>query len=64
MVGLTGSRRVIALLTRTLREGFQEKVAFEQRPEGGEGVCCEVSWGVGIRREGTESAKVLRLGDT
>lgn len=61
--GGCGSRRVIVLSHKVFREGFSEKVRCAQRPERGEGICCEVARGKGIHRERTASAKILRHGD-
>lgn len=45
---------------KVFREGFGEKLRCEQRPERGEGICCEVSRGKDIHREGTAKAEILR----
>lgn len=39
MVAQVGEGPVTVILNGVVREGFRQKVTFEQRPEGGGGIC-------------------------
>lgn len=49
----------VCLLERTFRDGFTEKVMFEQRPAGGEGVALADSWGKSIPSRGNSQGPGL-----
>ena len=43
MMAQVGEGQVTVILNGVARQGFRQKVTFEQRPEGGGGICREVS---------------------
>lgn len=48
------------ILNRMVREGLWKKVVFEQKFEGGEGVCYNISGGRALQTEGSAPTNVQR----